>query len=304
MSYLDYYPTLVTVAGAEVASNLVGESLVEIIEGGRNREASLAWELVAADRQTWSILSADGRWRLFQFYVGEPQLFDLQADSAGSEDVAAQYPAIVAGLRQQYAQWRNQQRLLALDYQQEDDSGRGLLTGLSLQRSPGYGGFGFSVELYPDSEAPPQSEQVIALQEQQWQLTYEGGRFAMKMHAETLRTDAIALEGCTHVLATAHFRYSARFSSRNQANISLFVNGELAAEAIIPDPTPGAGPFMAPTFVGQDANRERRFTGRLVAPRIYNDYLAAAHSGIIESGVEVLARNACTDSQHKSKGKR
>lgn len=303
VSYLDFYPTLLAAAGEAGAPGRIGQSLFQVIENGRSNPAALAWEFVAVDKQTWSVLSADGRWRLFQFYVGELQLFDLQADPAGRDDVAAQYPHVVAAMHNQYVEWRNQQRVLALDYQQEDDSGRGTLTGLSLQRSPGYGGFGFSVALYPRSAKSADSVQVIALQEGQWQLTYVTGRFVLKLDGKTLRTQDIALDACTHVIVTSHHSYSARFRNRNRAIIKLYVNGRLAAQAIIPDAQPGTGQFMAPTFIGQDSRGGRRFAGRLVAPRIYNDYLAVEHNGILESGVEMLAKNACTGSQHGNTGK-
>ena len=302
VSNFDYYPTIAAAAGAHPGQGLIGQDLARVVQEGRSQAGSLAWETVTANRQTWSVLSADGRWRLFQFYLGEPRLFDLEADPTGREDVIAEYPQVAADLTKQYLRWRQDISLLDLDYQAEDASGRGRMTGMSLQRSPGFGGFSFAIELQLD-RAPLEGEvQVVALQEEQWQITVQDGRLILDMDGQRLRTGVLELNRCTHVVATAHYRYAARFPDKNKALLALYVDGQLVAGKEIANPEPRQAPFLAPTYIGQDASGERRFAGRLVSPQIYNDYLVSGEDGIIGNGVEVLMQKACTDPQHWSDG--
>lgn len=293
VSNLDYYPTIVAAAGGKLPPGLAGQNLETVVVQGESQAGVLAWEMMTPRRQTWSILSADARWRLFQFYEGEPQLFDLEADPAGRENVLAEHPHVAAQLQQEYVTWRRDTRRLDLDYQLDEPNGRGSLTGQSMQRSPGFGGFSFAVDLY--LAAAQAGQQVIASQQGRWELSYEGGRFKLVINGETLSTGVMELASCTHVVATAHYRRSARYPNRNSAEAALYVDGRLSAQKVLSDAGPGAGPLQAPTFIGQDAGGGSRFAGRLVGPQIYNDSLVSGAGGIIENGVDALLQDACID---------
>ncbi|MBW3600210.1 MAG: sulfatase-like hydrolase/transferase [Planctomycetes bacterium] len=117
IGYIDVLPTLLAVAGIEPPANLDGVNVLPALRG----EAPLPerWWFSYLDQAADAHASVhDGKWKLVakgDFFTPKPreapevELYDLAADPAESNDLAAQQPEIVARLRarlREFGAWR------------------------------------------------------------------------------------------------------------------------------------------------------------------------------------------------------
>lgn len=276
VSYLDYLPTLVAIAGGQLDSELPGRNLALLLQGGDIAPSALYWEAGDSIAQMWGVLSADGRWRLHQYLDSSPQLYDLVEDPAGSNDVSARYPDVSKALYGDFLDWRKRQRHVALDYQPKDISGRGLLRGQSLQRSPGFGGFTFAIGASPANDSPA-VEQIIAVQPGLWRLTQADDKLVLVMPGVRLKAPAPPPGECTAVVVSALYAHRHVNPKSSEVLVELYINGQLQAQ--VGKSRPGLPPDLhhRPTFIGQGPGGRNPYLGRLGEPVVYNERVTAAN---------------------------
>jgi arylsulfatase A-like enzyme len=122
---MDIFPTAAELAGVAVPENLDGKSLLSVLKGEQEQHhEALVW---AQNRGQWVIRK--GKWKLTHkvgwehrdfvvqpngdvveaekdyVYSDEPQLFDLEADIAETNNLIDQHPDVAAELRALYSKW-------------------------------------------------------------------------------------------------------------------------------------------------------------------------------------------------------
>ncbi|MEA3366269.1 MAG: sulfatase-like hydrolase/transferase, partial [Candidatus Hydrogenedentes bacterium] len=110
VSSVDYYPTLVDIAGAPPPSNQVldGVSIRPLVEqqGGLDRDA-IYWHYPHYHHSTPAGAIRAGDWKLIEFFEdGRLELYNLAEDISESRNLATSMPDRTLKLRQKLAQWR------------------------------------------------------------------------------------------------------------------------------------------------------------------------------------------------------
>ena len=292
VSYLDYLPTLVRVAGGEVPADLPGRDLGVLLRGGGLASQSLFWEAGNARSISWSVLSPEGRWRLHKFFGMDPVLNDLQADPTGSTDASGDHPQVLAALLRDYRNWRHAQRALELRFE-GDVSGHGQLLGEALQRAPGFGGFSFAIGVTPAADAAETDEQVIAVHPGLWQLRQAEGQLQLEVGDIRLQAPPPEAGRCTPLVVSAQVSFNRIAPEMARARVGLFVDGKLVAERALPRPSLPADNFLLPTFIGRDASGGRRYAGTLTRPVVLNEPLLAEPEPWAQNGVSRVSDPLC-----------
>jgi arylsulfatase A-like enzyme len=296
VTHFDYFPTIAAAAGADTPGQLPGRDLLEVVKHNAGLERNLYWEIGNPDSSSWSVLSRDQNWRLYQYIFGELQLNDLRKRPQGDRNVAAAHPDIVARLRDDYLAWHREKRLVRLVYEPLSDSGRARLSGDSLQRAPGYAGHTFAIAVTP---APDQagdasgadSSGVIAFQRNQWQLRQRGAILQLQVNGVSLEAPAPPRGECSTVLVTSYFEYSPVFPQERRALVDLYVNGKIEATAAVKDPRLPPDDYLNPTYIGQDESGADIYRGNLGRPVVLNEWLGPAEAE--HGGSAVLKQHGC-----------
>lgn len=296
VSYFDYFPTLVSAAGGQVPDNLPGRDLAGLFSGDGLAPAELYWDAGDSLVSAWSVLSADGQWRLHRYYVGEPQLNDLAQDPFGTRDVSAANSERVDLMASQLRGWREQQRRVQVDYVVESENGRGRLTGESLQRAPGYGGYTFAIGVTPAAEADRvQVVQSIADQPGQWHMVQSQGQLQLAIRDITLSAPAPAPGKCSSIVVTALHAHRHTHPDKSEALVELYVDGQQVAATRVEQPKLHPDRYQFPTFIGQGSQGGARYHGKLHNPVILNERLRAENESDpwIDNGVKALSDEVC-----------
>jgi uncharacterized sulfatase len=127
-SSIDVVPTMLAAAGARIPKDLPGLNLMDPLKSDKPiaRKAifgeSFAHDIADINKPEASLLyrwCIEGKWKLLLTYDGEvnryktthprtekrPQLFDLEADPAETQNLAGEHPDVVAKLAKQIADW-------------------------------------------------------------------------------------------------------------------------------------------------------------------------------------------------------
>ena len=118
VSSVDFYPTLVEMAGAprDPRQALDGVSLVALLRGtGEPKRRALFWHYPLARPHFLGGVSAgavrDGDWKLIELFdTGKVELYNLHDDIGETTDLATKMPAKAAELRKLLADWRRSVR--------------------------------------------------------------------------------------------------------------------------------------------------------------------------------------------------
>jgi arylsulfatase A-like enzyme len=167
VSLYDLFPTIAQASAATPPPHLIGRDL---LGPGPRPGMPYYWEYSDSATTTYSVLSADGRWRHTGGSWADPVLNDLVSDPSGQTNVADAHPDIVRRLREDYLAWRLAARVVTnVDYQQLNEQGGALLRGDDLQRSPGRNGYTFAIGVRP-ADDDNGATQVIAEQVGRWRV--------------------------------------------------------------------------------------------------------------------------------------
>ncbi|MBL8240423.1 MAG: sulfatase-like hydrolase/transferase [Bryobacterales bacterium] len=104
----DYLPTILAALRQPIPKELDGINLLPILDGKRRlRQSPLAFETILDSRGSPKLCWIEDRWKLLTGLDGtEELLFDLDADPAESQNLAASHPRICATLRAKLENWR------------------------------------------------------------------------------------------------------------------------------------------------------------------------------------------------------
>jgi len=230
VSIIDLFPTLSRSLGIEPPSGLDGISHYDTLAEGRPvLSRALFWDDGAATR-SYGVLSADGRWRLYQplpFYgaVIDSQLWDLDNDKTASVNV--ENPEISDALFAQYRNWYMDVHTITTTLEKRNDRTY-LLTGSDMLRTPGFGGYTFG------TTTTPFREKLIAQQEGVWSLKQSSDKITAKVGEVTLTGTINPSDGCQSLVLSARFdKKSARWGANSSYKIALYINGEKHAEQTV-----------------------------------------------------------------------
>ncbi|MCB1705455.1 MAG: sulfatase-like hydrolase/transferase [Halioglobus sp.] len=282
VSIYDIFPTIAQASDATPPDGLIGRSL---LDPQRAEFPELYWEYSNSENHQYSVLSADGRWRLFTLYdaVG---LIDLEADPTGRQDVKSQYPEVAARLTSNYLRWRKATRLVSVDYQSLNARGGAVLRGDDLQRSPGYAGFTLAIGVTPPTTSGT-APAVIAEQAERWRLqTTSSGGLRLEVLGQTMEAPALTAGQCNEVVVSTQFNISPVRPSSNKSLMDLYVNGVRVAERTRKNPALNTQGYANPTYIGMNPLGEEQFQGQLSQPLIINERIVPDDQGaMIGNGI-------------------
>ncbi len=277
VSLMDLYPTLLASVGIEYnASILDGRNLLPVLELEQRLERPLYWEAIVGDSYTFSVLDESHRWRYTTDLLGGQTLYDLENDPSGASGIPGATGQISDQLNDQYRSWHDEVHRIDTRFEALDSNGRGILTGDSLQRSPGLGEFTFAIGVTPGPEATTAGTQVIASQSQLFSMTYNNETLRVSLQDASLSAPLPADGQCHPVIVTA--QQSARISwimgtEPVNSPIDLIIDGAIVASLVDHREVPKIADLTAPTFIGYrpiTVGTGNNFSGTLSAPVIYN----------------------------------
>lgn len=257
----DIYPTLLDAVEIPASDSLDGTSFYSAIrEGAPLAPKDLFWE---AGGNSYSVLSADGRWRLylsppFGEVVFEPVLYDFTLDPTGM------YFAVPTPLTQlnlmtdSYQAWYRDVHTVRTTYAQAAN-GSGQLTGMGFLRTPGFGGYTFGMGL-PDEYSGP-----LAGQAGIWQMYRTGNTVVAQFGDISLSADIVESKPCHSIVISGNFeRRLADTSGPDKMTLTMYIDGVATAPqtrdgilsvddpliiTAIGDPLATADPVVLPTPV-------------------------------------------------------
>lgn len=296
VTYLEYFPTLAAVAGAEIPASVTGRNLLAVAAGDQAPMAeNLYWEFSNGLQHGWSVMTADGRWSLLKHPIGEPELYDLLSDPTQQENLAQEQTALAEALWRDYLEWRLRSRQVSVEETVLSGNGHRQLQGNPLQRAPGYLGYSLGIAVNPDANSE-QAKQHIVYQRNQWQLALLPDRLLLKHGEISLQAPALEPGRCSSVVVTAYFNPGGINPAVRSSRVDLYVNGELAdSHESDRFPIP-ADDYLRPTFIGQDDQGGNVFRGTLGRPVILNEWLVpeALSDARVGNGIHGFESRLCS----------
>jgi hypothetical protein len=280
VSITDIMPTLINAAGGQPIAELDGLDLTGLLQNDKALEKrELFWEYHAYDRYGFSVLSADGRWRLLSHALNWPpapgaHLSDLKSDPSSKKNVAAEYPEQVSALVAKYEQWFKQVHRVNLEYTRTDNKGRALLTGDDLQRGPGNGAYSFAIAVSDIEMRDGDPQSSIVEQAGVWNLAFDPVTHQVKAQFGGYKLKALLADksSCQSIIVAAEFhrRLTNWKESSSRVRAKLYVNGEQVDEIDTPGFISVADSLVEPTYIGALKDGGGVFSGTLSEPQIYN----------------------------------
>jgi arylsulfatase A-like enzyme len=297
VSLYDIFPTIAQASSATLPPGLVGRSL---LDAQRGPTPQLYWEYSDSQTHNYSVLSADGRWRLTKssLWIAPNTLNDLAADPSGEVNVLDRHPEIAAKLAEEYLLWRKAARIVEFNYMNLNNKGGAILRGNDLQRSPGYAGFTFAVGVTP-ADAQDAQTQVIAEQPGRWSLKSKPGQgVVVDILGQTLAGQPLPVGQCTELVIASHFNFTTIQPKNNWSVIDMYVNGERVDSVRMQSPPLQTWGYANPTYIGFDAGGNAAFSGELSRPVILNERVVPDdQSAMIGNGISGVPPTCARDSR-------
>lgn len=271
ISIEDLYPTLLEALNVSATPDIDGVSFFQALQQLQPvPQRDLFWEhLHNAD--SYSVLSADGRWKLFNFgeFWGAPtadRLYDFTVDPTGTTQESPAPPLQLAQMQAAYEGWYMDAHLIDTSYAPTPNGG-GVLTGRDFLRTPGFEGYTIGVGV------PDELDGQIVAQAGAWDMSRAGNTVTAQFGSVILSGDITNANACHSVVITGRFRRSlTHISPPADTSLVLVIDGlEVDSvlsqtELIVADPT-------VPTIVGDPAVSSGN--GTIVPPVILNTRLDA-----------------------------
>lgn len=238
----DIFPTIANAAKANTSQPIDGFDLSALVAGEPLPLRALYWEKFYRDHFAFSMLTADGRWRLGASLPRypepsvdprpdetPPELYDLNDDPLGSRDVSKVYPEVTSGLITEYERWHLEVRRLKLGYLPSEKA-RGELVGDDFQRVPMRGGYTFALGVSRPAGVDAEHG-VIAEQVGLWKLSsLSGQRVELEFGGQVLEATMPQGNSCNAIAFSLKYRPMIGRSLNAAVSISLNVNGEKSTD--------------------------------------------------------------------------
>jgi hypothetical protein len=269
-SIMDVYPTLATLANLPAPTALDGRALL-------NRDGSIAeqparpllWEINSNQAASYSVLSADGRWRFYQRWFDNPTLFDLKGDPASKTDIAASNPAKVLELRAEYAKWKQAVSLVGATFEPQGKQGHGILSGADLQRSVALGNFTIAIGVTPARPAATHPETILE-QLPTLDIEHDASGLRVQLHGLSARLPPLPEKRCSGLVITGSINRQMQVLQPPPSTLDIYVDGKKMASLEQRLGNLDATALHLPTYVGHSQDGSRRFEGRLSRPVYLN----------------------------------
>jgi len=282
VSLLDIYPTILDVVNSETTPTLDGQSLWPVVRRENPPERYLFWESYRARRAEYSVLSADGHWRLQTGATGwlpssKPVLYDLEGDPTGA--TAKVVPERSAELRSQHSRWHRQVHRVPVSIQPLDALGKARLTGHDMQRSPGSGMYTFAIGL--QATAPGAGLSTLVQQQDLWRLDYDWQTRTLKLKLLDLDISGPLTLGnsCQSIVVSVQVKHKLNNWKYGppRSTVKLYAGEELLAEAKVDRALDNPHALANPTWVGTDIAETQGFPGLLSTPLVLNVITEPGH---------------------------
>ena len=280
----DIFPTIAKITSAPLPSGLMGR---DILTTRKTEAQALFWEYSTSEYHNYSVLSADGRWRLVHPFKSEAFLNDLETDPSGKTNVIQEYPQIAARLREEYKGWRHKTRMVNTRTATDIPGGGSKIEGNEVLRTPGYSGFSFAIAATPKAGNHKGTE-VIADQPGRWRLQHSSAGLQLTILGHTITAPTLNTGQCNDIVVSSHYMISPLIPKANRALIDLYVNGKHIKNLRIEKPRLYLQDYRQPTYIGRDAEGQHAFTGSLSAPMFLNER-------IVQDSDAIKAANGISD---------
>lgn len=283
----DVYPTLMSLVGvSDFASDGV-DLLPLVLENKPRPPQTLFWETATNFIYQYSVLSADGRWRL-----DDGHLFDLQNDPYAKTDVAGSEHKVYKDLKQQLLDWRREAHRVSLPIETLHEGKVFRVTGDSFRRSPGDGAFTFVTSITPAPDIAPLG--VIAEQKDMWSMALQADqRIRLRMNDHEMLSAPLTLQHCTPLVLSVYYSRSGIQPQQDMGVWFLMVGDKPVLLESQSKPSFFPSSYLEPTWVGQAADGSHAFTGQLESPRFYNDFYYLNDPWKVERDPFWLAQEMC-----------
>ena len=281
-------------------NTLDGRNLLPLLETEAKLERALYWEMRIPDGYNFSVLDRTHRWRYSTGFLGGQWLYDLDQDPTSSISVLADNPQIAQQLKTDYDNWHDTIRRVQTEFEAQDQNGKGILTGDSFQRSPGFGGFTFAIGVTPEQNSDTSQRRVIASQNQLLSLDYQSESVELNLQDVQLTASLPADGQCHSIIITAHHEARISWLMANRAMnppVDLIIDGTVAASLVDHRELPKAATLTNPTFIRYrpgEPLEQTGFEGKLSLPIIFNQKLRP-DTDVGQSDIESLMQEVCPD---------
>lgn len=262
-SYLDLLPTLRAVAG-EAAPGDSLDLLAPVSSPGAPRRDNLYWSGGIEGTRQWSVLSADGRWRLVTDVLYPRGI--LQDPLSPAPLQALHNPSLRTALTRDFERWAALHR--QVEVVDQAVSGRRRLEGNLFQRSPGLGAH--AMALCIDGLGAGTGKQLITHHEGVWELAVERGLIRWQINNVEVEA-ALPEQRGGRLLLLSHFRHRLTKPADSEAQMTLLFDQQVLARRSVRGVPAQREHLDAPLFIGQDSRGERGFAGTIGPVAIFND---------------------------------
>lgn len=275
ISIQDIYPTILASIDIAPPEGQDGSSYFESIKQLEPAlQKPLFWELGITKK---GALSADGRWRLRQWFfwgVWVTWLHDLDEDSTGTLFLTPPPVVELTQMEDSYEAWYRDVHTVETEYV-PDPNGGGVLTGMSFQRTPGFLSYTFGMGI------PHALYGQIAAQAGIWDMSRSGNTVTAQYGDLILAGEIENSNNCHSIVVSGIFnRHTGGNPGPYMMSLSLFIDGVLSQtgeiDAILETPDPTIETIIGdPSIPGQ--------SGALLPPVIMNTTLTSSTPVTVES---------------------
>lgn len=231
----DIYPTLVSLLELTPQDNFDGIDFSPTLKGKTLPDRQLFWERVAHRKFGYSVVSADGVWRINKSWPwvkwdSPPTLTDLTQLPMLPKPATGDGQQLARQLDQAYYGWH--QDIHTPTFKQQLNGDELQLSGQDFIRSPGFNGFTFAVGLLPDKHIDgryPDSE-LVANQGRLWKLEVTAeNKIIASFGKHQLSADWHEPETCTALIVTGNFnqRLNSWENNDDRIAIEMYLNGQI-----------------------------------------------------------------------------
>jgi arylsulfatase A-like enzyme len=280
VSIEDIYPTVLESIGVAHPADLDGNSFYAAVEqrvsiGVKERY----WDqLMTADWTSHTGLSADGRWRLLQWYpiwgvTPDPMIFDLALEPSATTPVLPTPPLQLTQMTDNYRAWYTDVHTVETTYV-ANTNGSGVLTGTDFLRTPGFSWYTFGVGVPHAYEGPIASQAGI------WTMSRTGNTVTAQFGDLILHGDIQNSNTCHSIAVSGSFTAQVQSNVVPSFKLTLYIDGvavqsgELQATLQVDDPT-------VETIIGDPLNAAN--TSALSPPIIMNTTLTSSPASTPQS---------------------
>jgi hypothetical protein len=242
----------------------------------------------------YSVLSPDGRWRLYQDWGGVPSLFDLNKDPISSMNVATDYPGVVKNLHDAFDQWETTVSRIRLQMPQRDSEGHGVLIGDELQRAATLSDATVAIGLTPTKKAA--GEQIIIEQQAMLRITQDAVGLHIRFHGLNADLPPLPSNQCSSLVMTGTLNRKIELTDFGNSTLNIYIDGNPVKRVQRNIPLLDSTDIHRATYIGMSEDGSHRFDGKLSEPIYLNrriDYNAPP-----ALTVEALSKQVCA-SYHK-----